>query len=188
MLRELGGDENVNYILHDSYYKDQSHKTIEERAMTNFDHPDSLDTGLLIQHIQQLKAGETIQVPIYDFVTHSRTNKTIEMKPAKLILVEGILIFASHPQLVQELDIRVFVDAEADIRFIRRLQRDVAERGRTMESVVQQYHATVRPMHNEHVEPSKKWADFIVLSTTHSMDVAVEMMLNHIKVKTGIAV
>lgn len=185
MLLELGGEDNVNYILHDSYYKDLSHKTMEERALTNFDHPDSLDTDLLIQHVQQLKRGETAQIPTYDFVTHSRTSKTLEIQPAKVILVEGILIF-SDPDLLAELDIRVYVDAAADIRFIRRLQRDVAERGRTVDDVVTQYHATVRPMHNLHVEPTKAMADLVVNSTTHSMNVAIEMLVNHVKLKTGI--
>jgi uridine kinase len=187
LLLELGGEENVNYVLHDSYYKDQSHKSLEERALTNFDHPDSLDTDLLIQHVRQLKRGETVQIPTYDFVTHSRTPTTITLAPAKIILVEGILIF-SHPQLLAELDIRVYVDAEADIRFIRRLQRDVSERGRTVDDVVSQYHATVRPMHNVHVEPTKLLADLVVNSTTHSMNVAIDMLVNHVKLKTGVSV
>ncbi|GKY94743.1 hypothetical protein MPSEU_000439700 [Mayamaea pseudoterrestris] len=187
LLLELGGEENVNYILHDSYYKDQSHMTVEKRALTNFDHPDSLDTELLIEHVKRLKRGESVEIPIYDFVRHSRTTETLPLTPAKVILVEGILIL-SHPQLLAELDVRVFVDAEADIRFIRRLQRDVAERGRTMNDVVAQYHATVRPMHNCHVEPTKLLADFVVNSTTHSMNVAIDMLLNHIKIKTGMPI
>ncbi len=155
------GTEKIAYLPHDAYYRELPHLAKEERDQINFDHPDSLETELLIQHVNGLLAGQSIGVPVYDFTTHTRTAKTIHVESAPIILVEGILIFA-EPELRELMDIRVFVDTDADLRFIRRLQRDIDERGRTVSSVIDQYLTTVRPMHLEFVEPSKRHADVII--------------------------
>ncbi|MCR4407964.1 MAG: uridine kinase [Anaerolineae bacterium] len=160
-ILERVGAERIAYIQHDSYYRDQSHLPPEERARVNFDHPDSLETELLVKHVRQLLAGQAVEVPVYDFTTHTRTKRTQRVEPRRVILVEGILIFA-EPTLRDLMDVKIYVDTDADIRFIRRLQRDIAERGRTMESVIEQYLTTVRPMHMEFVEPSKRYADVII--------------------------
>ena len=173
--------------MHDDYYRNLSHLPFEERGKQNFDHPDSLDTPLLIQHIKDLKAGKTVQVPQYDFSTHLRKEgqcKTVQPKP--IIIVEGILIF-SDKELIKELDIKVYVEADSDVRLIRRLARDVKERGRSADDVVRQYSETVRPMHNEFVEPSKRAADIIVHSHHEgNHDVALNMIVNHLKCEVGI--
>ncbi|RME91260.1 MAG: uridine kinase [Anaerolineae bacterium] len=155
------GPERIAFLQHDAYYKDLSGLPPAQRAEVNFDHPNSLETDLLIQHIKQLKNGQPVQVPIYDFTTHSRTDRTYTVAPRPVILVEGILIFV-EPALRELFDIKIFVDTDADLRFIRRLQRDLTERGRTTESVIKQYLTTVRPMHLEFVEPSKRYADIII--------------------------
>ncbi|OQS02641.1 uridine kinase [Thraustotheca clavata] len=155
------GEANVSYLSHDYYYRDISHKTLEQRAQHNFDHPDSLETSLLVRHLQHLRDGETVEVPVYDFTTHSRCSHTQTMVPRRVILVEGILLF-TDPDLVALMDIKVFVETPSDIRFIRRLRRDIADRGRTAEGVIEQYLKTVRPMHLTFVEPSKRVADIIV--------------------------
>jgi uridine kinase len=155
------GVEHIAVLPHDAYYKDLSHLPLEHRTQINFDHPNSLETDLLIQHIKQLKKGNPIELPIYDFKVHTRTVQTIRIEPKSIVLVEGILIFA-EPELRELFDIKIFVDTDADIRFIRRLQRDIAERGRTAESVVNQYLSTVRPMYLEFVEQSKRYADIII--------------------------
>lgn len=155
------GKERIAYIQHDSYYRDLSHLPVEDRARVNFDHPDSLENDLLIHHLQQLCTGEPAAVPVYDFTTHTRRPETQLVYPHRVIIVEGILIFAD-PALRKIMDAKIYVDTDADIRFIRRLERDIAERGRTMESVVRQYLETVRPMHLEFVEPSKRYADIII--------------------------
>ena len=160
ILRRVGPDK-IAYLPHDAYYKDHSHLSPEERAQVNYDHPDSLETSLLVAHIRALKAGRVIERPVYDFTTHSRTSQTVRVEPRPIILVEGILTFV-EPDLRDLFDVKIFVDTEADIRFIRRLLRDIRERGRTMESVVEQYLRTVRPMHLEFVEPSKRYADIII--------------------------
>lgn len=170
---------NVLLIQHDSYYKDRGHLPSEERANINYDHPDALETSLLIQHLKQLLAGEAADIPIYDFVTHTRKLECRQFKPCKVIVVEGILILAD-PRLRDLFDIKVFVDTDPDIRFIRRLERDIAERGRTRESVVAQYLQTVRPMHLEFVEPSKRYADVIVPEGGHNI-VAVDMIVTKIR-------
>lgn len=182
---------SVLHLVHDSYYKDQSHKPVDERARTNFDHPDSLETNLLIQHLRELKSGQDkVEIPSYDFATHTRISAhstTIRQSadhPIRIIILEGILVLTNR-ELLNEMDIRVFVDAEADIRFIRRLARDVEDRGRTMQDVIYQYQETVRPMHDLFVEPSKKNADMIVYSEGHSMDTAIEMLWNYLKIKAG---
>jgi uridine kinase len=161
MILKRVGPERIAYLPHDAYYKDLSGLPPNERAMVNFDHPNSLDNELLIQHVRQLKLGEAIDLPVYDFKTHSRTDKTIRIEPKQVIMVEGILIFA-EPALRDILEVKIFVDTDADMRFIRRLDRDINERGRTTDSVIRQYLATVRPMHMEFVEPSKRYADVII--------------------------
>ncbi len=160
-ILEQVGAEKIAYLFHDAYYRELSHLSKEERSKANFDHPNALETELMIQHVKELLAGRPVEVPVYDFTTHTRTSETVHVEPAPIILVEGILVFA-EPELRKLMDIRVYVDTDADLRFIRRLSRDVRERGRTMESVVDQYMTTVRPMHLEFVEPSKRHADVIV--------------------------
>jgi uridine kinase len=169
------GREHIACLPHDAYYKDLSQLGPSQRASVNFDHPDSLDTCLLIDHIRQLKEYKQIALPIYDFKTHSRTAETILIDPQPVILVEGILIF-TEAELRSLFDIKIFVDTDPDIRFIRRLQRDISERGRSTESVVKQYLTTVRPMHLEFVEPSKRYADVIIPEgglNTVAMDLVV---------------
>ena len=160
ILQSVGADRIV-YLPHDAYYRDLSDKPLEQRVSVNFDHPDSLETELMIHHINQLKAWEAIDRPVYDFTTHTRTTRSSRVEPKGVVLVEGILIFA-EPELRSLFDVKIYVDTDADIRFIRRLQRDIFERGRTTESVIQQYLDTVRPMHMEFVEPSKRYADVII--------------------------
>jgi uridine kinase len=155
------GPERIAFLQHDSYYKDLSGLPPTQRAELNFDHPNSLETDLLIQHIMALRESRPVEVPIYNFSTHSRTGQTFTVAPHRVILVEGILIFVDAT-LRSLFDIKIFVDTDADIRFIRRLERDITERGRTTESVIKQYQSTVRPMHLEFVEPSKRYADVII--------------------------
>jgi uridine kinase len=155
------GPSRIAFLQHDSYYKDLSGLPPTQRAAVNFDHPNSLETELLIQHIASLRDRKAVEVPIYDFSTHSRTDRTFTVQPRGVILVEGILIF-TEAALREMFDVKIFVDTDSDIRFIRRLERDLAERGRTTESVVKQYQTTVRPMHLEFVEPSKRYADVII--------------------------
>jgi uridine kinase len=155
------GAENIAYIPHDAYYRDLSHLQPEQRVQVNFDHPDSLETELLIKHLKKLRAGRAVEIPIYDFTTHTRTKKTRRVEPARVILVEGILVFV-EPELRRLFDVKLYVDTDADVSFIRRLRRDIEERGRTVESVCEQYLATVRPMYLEFVEPSKRYADVII--------------------------
>lgn len=155
------GPEQVALLEHDSYYKDQSKLSPQERLTVNYDHPDSLDNALLIRHLKDLRAGRAIRVPTYDFKLYSRTPETIPVEPKPVIVVEGILIYAD-PDLRNLMNLKIFVDTDADLRFIRRLQRDIVQRGRTVESVVEQYLQTVRLMHLEFVEPSKRYADLIV--------------------------
>jgi uridine kinase len=160
ILQRVGPDR-ISFLQHDAYYKDLSGLPPVQRAEVNFDHPNSLETGLLVQHILQLKNGHPVAIPIYDFSTHSRTDRTYTVQPRGVILVEGILLFA-EPTLREIFDVKIFVDTDSDLRFIRRLQRDIAERGRTTESVIKQYLSTVRPMHLEFVETSKRYADVII--------------------------
>ena len=155
------GPERISFLQHDAYYKDLSGLPPAQRIEVNFDHPNSLDSELLTQHIRDLRDGNPIEVPIYDFSHHSRTTKTYTVQARGVILVEGILIFA-EPALRNLFDVKIYVDTDSDLRFIRRLQRDILERGRTTESVIKQYLNTVRPMHLEFVEPSKRYADIII--------------------------
>ena len=178
-LLERIGHHNIAYFPHDAYYHDLNHLTEEERAQVNFDHPDSLDTPLLIEHVKQVQNWQPAQRPIYDFTHHKRTEKTFAVGPQPIILVEGILIFA-EPELRKLFDVKIFVDTDADLRFIRRLQRDIAERGRTAQSVIKQYLETVRPMHLKFVEPSKRYADVIVPQGGFNF-VAIDMIADRIR-------
>jgi len=178
-IYEEMGDENVVYISHDSYYRDISHLTIEERAECNFDHPDSLETSLLVEHIKLLKAKIAVHIPTYDYSTHSRVKNAGEDALSRpIIIVEGILIL-SDPDLHSLIDIKIFVDTDDDIRLIRRIQRDTAERGRTVSSVVSQYLKTVQPMHQEFVVPSKRNANIIVPEGLNS--VALDLVVSKLK-------
>jgi uridine kinase len=160
IIRSVGAS-SVVYLQQDSYYRNLGDMPIDLRHNVNFDHPDAFDTELLINHIEALRAGESIEQPIYDYPTHSRKTEAIHVESRPVIILEGLLVLV-NPQLRQLMDLKIFVDADADIRFIRRLDRDVHERGRTVESVITQYMATVRPMHLQFVEPSKRYADVII--------------------------
>jgi uridine kinase len=160
ILQRVGPDR-IAFLQHDSYYKDLSGLPPTQRAEVNFDHPNSLETDLLIEHIAALRDEKPVEVPIYDFSIHSRTAKTFTVQPRRVILVEGILIF-TEAALRKMFDVKIFVDTDSDLRLIRRLERDIAERGRTAQSVIKQYQSTVRPMHLEFVEPSKRYADVII--------------------------
>jgi uridine kinase len=173
------GQEHIAYVPHDAYYKHQSNLSLEERRKTNYDHPDSLETSLMIKQIKQLVAGQAVDIPVYDFTVHLRTSETRRVEPAPIVLVEGILIFA-EPELRRLFDVKIYVDTDPDIRLIRRLQRDVQERGRTFESVIKQYMTTVRPMHVEFVEPSKRFADVIIPEGGYN-EVAIEMVAARIR-------
>ncbi len=178
-ISESLGDDAVTVIEHDRYYRDRNDLRLEERAALNYDHPDSLETDLLVQHLHELRAGRPVNAPVYDFARHARQSKTVPALPRRAIIVEGILIFSDAP-LRALMDIKVFVDADADTRFIRRLQRDVADRGRTVASVIDQYLGTVKPMHLEFVEPSKRYADIIIPLGGHNT-VAIDMLLTLIR-------
>jgi uridine kinase len=160
ILQRVGADR-IAYLPHDAYYRDLSDLPYNQRIQVNFDHPNSLDSELLVQHIHQLKTWQSIELPIYDFAAYTRTGRSVTVEPQRVILVEGILIFG-EPILRDLFDVKLFVDTDADLRFIRRLQRDISERGRTTEMVIHQYLETVRPMHLEFVEPSKRYADVII--------------------------
>jgi uridine kinase len=160
ILKRVGA-ERIAFLAHDAYYRDLKDLPRAQRDQINFDHPDSLETDLLVQHLRALRRGQAVQVPVYDFTTHSRTTGTLTVNPQPVILVEGILVFAERA-LRELFDVKIFVDTDADVRFIRRLQRDIDERGRSVESVIRQYETTVRPMHLEFVEPSKRYADVII--------------------------
>ncbi|NLE76270.1 MAG: uridine kinase [Chloroflexi bacterium] len=172
------GAQRIVYIQHDSYYRDQAEKPLEERAKVNYDHPDSLESELLVEHLQRLKRGDPVEAPFYDFTTHTRRPETRVVEPRRIILVEGILIFADRA-LREQMDVKIFVDTDADLRFIRRLQRDIEERGRTMRSVIDQYLTTVRPMHLEFVEPSKRYADIIIPEGGFNV-VALDLVVAHV--------
>jgi uridine kinase len=151
----------------------------EERSKLNYDHPDSFDTELLIQAVKDLKAGKTVKCPVYDYSIHDRTEETVEVHPAKVIIVEGILIFQSR-ELCQQMDIKIYVDTDADVRILRRIVRDVRDRGRSLESVVEQYLTTVKPMHEQFVEPSKRNADIIIPEGGHNQ-VALDMVMERVR-------
>ncbi|MGB2717665.1 MAG: uridine kinase [Vicinamibacterales bacterium] len=173
------GDAEVTVIEHDRYYRDRNDLRLEERAALNYDHPDSLETDLLVRHIDELRAGRPIEAPTYDFARHARQLVTERILPGRAIIVEGILVFADAA-LRTLMDIKVFVDTDDDTRFIRRLQRDINTRGRTVHSVIEQYLETVKPMHLEFVEPSKRYADVIIPRGGHNT-VAIDMLLTLIR-------
>ena len=173
------GREHVALIQHDAYYRDLRHLTFEERCQVNFDHPDSLESDLLVAHLDALCRGESVEVPLYDFSLHARCQETRRVEPCPVILVEGILIFAERA-LRERFDIKVYVDADADLRFIRRLRRDISQRQRTVESVIDQYLNTVRLMHLEFVEPSKRYADVIVPTGGYNT-IAVDMVATRVR-------
>jgi uridine kinase len=178
-LLDRVGHHNIAYLPHDAYSKDLSHLPPNQRAEINFDHPDSLDTPLMIHHIKQLQDGQSVAIPVYDFTRHRRTEETVPVAAQPIILVEGILIFAESG-LRELFDVKIFVDTDADLRFIRRLKRDIAERGRTVESVIDQYMSTVRPMHMKFVEPSKRYADVIIPEGGFNT-VAIDMVSDRIR-------
>ncbi len=177
-LKERFGDD-VAVIYHDNYYKAHHDLTYDERAKLNYDHPDAFDTYMLVQALRDLREGKSVVCPVYDFTIHDRSNKEIVIKPAKVILVEGILIF-QDPELCSQLDIKIFVDTDADVRILRRVVRDVQERGRSPESIVNQYLATVKPMHELYVEPSKRNADVIIPVGGYNQ-VALEMVIERVR-------
>jgi uridine kinase len=182
-ILERVGRERIAYIQHDSYYRDLSYLALEERARLNFDHPDALETELLVIHLQRLQAGEPVEVPIYDFATYTRTGRTRRIEPQRVVLVEGILIFVDKP-LREMMDVKLYVDTDSDLRLIRRLQRDIHERERTLESVIRQYLDTVRPMHLEFVEPSKRYAD-VIFPAGGFNETAIEMIVARIQKLLG---
>ena len=180
VIRERIGSEYIAYLPHDAYYRDLSELPDDQRKQVNFDHPESLDNDLFIEHLKQLQRFEAVPLPIYDFATHSRTGEVQIVQPQRIILVEGILLFA-EPKLRDLFDVRIFVETDDDVRFIRRLQRDIRERGRTIDSVINQWMHTVRPMHLEFVEPSKRYAHVIVPEGGLN-EVAMDMIISRIEV------
>jgi uridine kinase len=176
---EALGDGHVSVLEHDHYYRDHPELRLEDRAALNYDHPDALETDLLVRHLEALRSGQPIEMPTYDFARHARRTATETVLPRTAIIVEGILIF-TDAALRKLMDVKVFVDTDSDMRFIRRLQRDIRERGRTVDSVIDQYLSTVKPMHLEFAEPSKRYADVIIPSGGHNV-VAIDMLLTLIR-------
>lgn len=173
------GASDVAFIQQDSYYRDLAQMPLDHRARANFDHPGAINNDLMVEHVRALKAGRAAELPVYDFKTHTRRQETMRIEPKRIVIVEGILIFA-EPRLVEEMDVKIFVDTPDDIRFIRRLQRDIRERGRTIESVIEQYFASVRPMHTQFVEPSKRMADVIIPEGGNS-SVGIDLISSRIR-------
>ena len=172
--------ENVSVIHHDNYYKVQDHLTYEERCKTNYDHPDSFDTELMIEHIKDLKNGKSVEEPVYDYTVHNRDkSKTITLDPTDILIIDGILIL-ENKELCKLMDMKIFVDTDADIRLGRRILRDMTERGRSLESVLTQYQTTVKPMHEKFVEPSKKNADIVILEGGRNK-AAIDLFCGYIK-------
>lgn len=177
LIADFGGE--VTILSHDNYYKRHDDMTYEQRCKLNYDEPGAFDTSLMVYHLDQLRHGLTIDCPVYDFTVHNRSNETITLVPRKVIIVEGILIF-ENPELRRLMDIKIFVDADADVRLCRRIKRDVTKRGRSLESVLTQYQETVKPMHEMYVEPSKKFADLVVPEGGKNL-VALSMIEGHIR-------
>ncbi len=177
LMQRFGGD--VSVIYHDNYYKAHHDMPYQERARLNYDHPDAFDTDLLIEAVRQLRRGHSVVCPVYDYTVHDRSDKTVTVEPARVIIVEGILIFQSR-ELCDLMDIKVFVDADADVRILRRIVRDVRDRGRSLDSIVNQYLNTVKPMHERFVEPSKRNADIIVPEGGHNR-VALELLMERVR-------
>ena len=181
-LKERFGDA-VSILYHDNYYKRHDELPYEERCKLNYDHPDAFDTPLMVADLDALRRGETVFSPTYDYTVHNRAEETVEVRPAPVVLVEGILIFA-EPALRERMDIKIFVDTDADVRILRRIMRDVKKRGRSLDSVVQQYLTTVKPMHEQFVEPSKRYADLIVPEggkNAVAMDMIVQRVKSHLE-------
>jgi uridine kinase len=178
ILESVSASEVV-FLQQDSYYRNINDLPLDYRNIANFDHPDALDNDLLVNHVRRLKAGESVELPLYDFKTSTRLNETRHVESKPIVIVEGILIFVD-PRLLEQMDIKVFVDTPDDIRFIRRLRRDLAERGRTVESVIEQYIGTVRPMHMQFVEPSKRHADVIIPEGGHNL-VSIDLLSGKIR-------
>ena len=177
-IKEYFG-EDVSVIYHDNYYKRHDELPYAERAKLNYDHPDAFDTDRMVEDLRRLRAGEAVRCPVYDYSIHNRTDETVEVRPTKVVIAEGILIFAD-PQLREQMDIKIFVDTDADTRILRRILRDVKERGRTLESVINQYLTTVKPMHEQYVQPSRKYADIVMLEGGHNL-VALDMIIQRIR-------
>ena len=171
--------EEVSVVHHDNYYKAHHDMPYEERAKLNYDHPNAFDTDLMLRHIRQLKQGKSIQCPVYDYSIHDRTDKTVLIRPTRVIIVEGILIYESL-ELCKEMDIKIYVDTDADVRILRRIVRDVRDRGRSLDGVIDQYLKTVKPMHEQFVEPSKRRADVIIPQGGHNQ-VALEMVIERVR-------
>jgi uridine kinase len=178
-ILEMVGSSRIAFLVQDAYYRDIEWRSEEQLRAHNFDHPDSLDTELLVEHLQLLRAGRDVDAPIYDFVVHRRRSETRKVEARPVVLVEGILLF-NEPRLRELLDFKIYVDTDADVRLVRRLQRDLSERGRSVEDVLRQYLSTVRPMHLEFIEPSKRWADIIVPEGAENR-VAMEMVTARIE-------
>ena len=177
LVRHFGQD--VSVIYHDNYYKAHHDLSYEERSKLNYDHPDAYDTDLMVHDLKELKMGHSVECPVYDFTIHDRSSRTLTIRPSRVIIVEGILIFASE-ELRNLMDIRIFVDTDADVRILRRIRRDVRERGRSLESVINQYLDTVKPMHEAFVEPSKRYADIIIPEGGQNQ-VAVDMVIGRVQ-------
>jgi uridine kinase len=178
-LKGALSDHAAVILDHDAYYKDRSGLPKRERDLVNFDHPDALDNDLLVRHLDELGAGHAVETPLYDFLTHSRRHETRRVHPVPIILVEGILIFVD-PEMRSRFDVKIFVDTDADIRVFRRIRRDMQERGRTFDQVDEQYHRTVRPMHLEFVEPSKRWADILIPEGGNN-EVALDLVISKLR-------
>ena len=177
LVERFGGD--VSVIHHDNYYKAHHDMPYEERALLNYDHPDSFDTELLVEALKELKRGHAVTCPVYDYTIHDRTDKTVTIRPTRVIVVEGILIYENR-ELCDQMDIKLYVDTDADVRILRRIVRDVRDRGRSLESVINQYLSTVKPMHEQFVEPSKRRADIIIPEGGHNQ-VALDMIMERIR-------
>ena len=171
--------EEVSVVHHDNYYKAHHDMPFEERAKLNYDHPNAFDTDLMLQHLRQLKQGKSIRCPVYDYSIHDRTDQTVLIRPTRVIIVEGILIYESL-ELCKEMDIKIYVDTDADVRILRRIVRDVRDRGRSLDGVIDQYLNTVKPMHEQFVEPSKRRADVIIPQGGHNQ-VALEMVIERVR-------
>ncbi len=182
-LKDTFGDD-VSVIYHDNYYKAHPNMSYEERAALNYDHPDAFETDLLVADLKKLCAGEVVHCPVYDYTIHDRSDRTAEIRPTKVVIVEGILIFESKP-LRELMDIKLFVDADADVRILRRILRDVKERKRSLDSVIDQYLTTVKPMHEQFVQPSRQYADIVVPEGGHNL-VALDMIIQRVRAHVGL--
>ena len=182
-LKDTFGDD-VSVIYHDNYYKAHPNMSYEERAALNYDHPDAFETDLLVADLKKLCAGEIVHCPVYDYTIHDRSDRMVEIQPTKVVIVEGILIFESKP-LRELMDIKLFVDADADVRILRRILRDVKERRRSLDSVIDQYLTTVKPMHEQFVQPSRQYADIVVPEGGHNL-VALDMIIQRVRAHVGL--